>query len=140
VILPSKYKERTVNHGSLPEADPTAKTVLVVEDDVEVRHLLACALRVAGYTVHEAVDALEALRLLRSSIPFDAVVTDVQMPGEIDGILLAETIRVTHPTIKIVVASGLDLTERLRNSGITFLRKPYGPLQMLDCLKGLQQP
>lgn len=128
-----------MNRGSLPDAAIAAKTVLVVEDDVEVRHLLSQALRSEGYSVHEAVDAHEALRLLHSPIRFDAVVTDVQMPGEIDGILLAESIRVTHPSIRVVVASGIDVSDRLRRSGIAFLRKPYRPVEIFDCLKGLQQ-
>lgn len=118
----------------LSETRRNERTVLVVDDDGDNRYLLSCALRHADFVVHEAVDAHEALRLLRSQISFDVVVTDVQMPGEIDGGLLAETIRVTHPAIVVVVVSGLNLLERLRTHGIAFFQKPYLAEEILDYL------
>jgi CheY-like chemotaxis protein len=109
--------------------------VLIVDDEVEHRYLLSQVLRELGYVVFEAVSGHEALQLLRSSIRFDAVITDVQMPGEIDGILLAETVRSGFPAMKVVVVSGIDVTERLCNKGIAFFRKPYGVTEIVNHLK-----
>ena len=114
-----------MNQELVHKPNPQPKSVLVVDDDLECRYTLAYGLREAGYAVYEAVNASEALRLITSPLSFDAVITDVQMPGEIDGMLLAETIRATLPAVTIVVVSGLDFSETLAASGITFFQKPY---------------
>jgi CheY-like chemotaxis protein len=82
------------------------RTVLVVEDEVLVRLLIADKLRKAGYTVVEAVDANEALDVLAHSSDVKLVLTDVQMAGSMDGIGLSHVVRSVYPAIKIVLTSG----------------------------------
>ena len=77
----------------MPAPEARKKCLLVVDDTIESRLSLAGLLRVVGYTVYEAPDAAQALALLRSSLPVDAVVTDVEMPGDTDGLGLAEAVR-----------------------------------------------
>ncbi|HEX3405960.1 MAG TPA: response regulator [Caulobacteraceae bacterium] len=83
----------------------TAETVLVVEDDVLVRLVIASYLRDCGYRVLEAASADEALRLLqRDEAGIDIVLTDVQMPGELDGFALAQWVRRERPQVEVVMA------------------------------------
>jgi two-component system, response regulator PdtaR len=82
-------------------------TVLLVEDEVLVRMMLADQLREAGCTVVEASDADEALLLLRQNlVRIDLVISDVRMPGSMDGLGLARVIRSECPELKIILMSG----------------------------------
>ena len=78
---------------------------MIVEDDVLVRMMLADELR-NTYTVIEAATAHEALTILEGGTSVNLVLTDVKMPGSIDGVTLARTIRSEYPLIKIVIWSG----------------------------------
>ena len=80
--------------------------VLLVEDEVLVR-LVACdGLEAAGFTVVEANDAQEALDVLASRSDIGVLFTDVNMPGALDGLDLAELVHLRWPHIKLVVTSG----------------------------------
>jgi CheY-like chemotaxis protein len=98
--------------------------VLLVEDEPLVRMLLADELRQAGLTVVEAGGAREALTVLAVD-SVDLVVTDIQMPGGMDGLELAERVRQTHPSVPIVLTSGNPPPLDLNQIG-PFLMKPYG--------------
>jgi CheY-like chemotaxis protein len=65
-----------------------------------------------------------------------AVVTDVQMPGSIDGLKLAHLIRIRWPKVKIIVTSGqVRLREDDMPTGCQYLHKPYGPSQLIGILE-----
>jgi CheY-like chemotaxis protein len=101
-------------------------TVLVVEDEPLIRMDLVD--RLEGYGCHalEAGSALEAITILQQRTDVTVVFTDIQMPGTMDGIQLANYVRKRWPPTIIVVSSGKvlpapdDLAE-----GIPFLTKPY---------------
>ena len=80
--------------------------VLVVDDEALVRMSAVGLLDDAGYEVLEARDADSALALLESRADIGLVFTDVEMPGTMDGIALANVIRARWPTVLMVVASG----------------------------------
>ena len=101
---------------------------------------LAALLRLSGYTVYEAPDAAQALTLLASALPLDALITDVEMPGELDGVALAEAVRRSRPHLPLVVASAADHAARVRALGALFLRKPYRPDSLLDYLERTLAP
>jgi CheY-like chemotaxis protein len=91
-------------------------TVLLVEDEVLVRLMIADKLRNAGYTVIEASSAQEALEVLRhTNVAVRVILSDIQMPGALDGVGLARKVRSEYPAIKIVLTSGyltaLDWTD-----------------------------
>jgi CheY-like chemotaxis protein len=100
--------------------------VLVVEDEPLVRLDAIDMLRDAGFQVVEAANADEAIVILEKRPDIRVVVTDIQMPGSMDGLKLAATIRDRWPPIALIVTSGRvavkpqDLPERGR-----FLPKPY---------------
>ena len=88
-----------------PVAVATAETVLVVEDDVLVRLVIAGYLRDCGYRVIEAVNAAEAIAMLSQPDSRVAVVfTDVEMPGDMDGFGLAQWVRREKPGVEVVLA------------------------------------
>ena len=78
------------------------KRVLVAEDEYLIRLLLTDELREAGVDVLEAGCGDDALKLLDAPDNIAAVVTDIQMPGLIDGIALAAAARERHPDIRVV--------------------------------------
>src|ERR1700722_17688960 len=83
-----------------------APTVLVAEDEVLIRALLAHHLRELGFRIIEASNAGEATEILKSGEHVDVLFTDVRMPGENDGIRLAQWVRQNHPAVRIVFGSG----------------------------------
>jgi DNA-binding response OmpR family regulator len=101
--------------------------VLIVEDEMLNREIMAEALVEAGFAVDEANSADEAVKLLDSD-GYELLVTDIHMPGRMDGIGLAQHAHNTHPTMPIVFVTGRpDVLARLRNAGIpgTSLAKPF---------------
>ncbi|CAN5401994.1 hypothetical protein BH09PSE3_BH09PSE3_28110 [soil metagenome] len=105
-------------------SEKLAATVLVVEDEVLIRLLISDELRDTGLTVVEAGNASEALSYLASDPSVALVFTDVNMPGEMDGLALARQIARDYPAVKILVTSGhLHPTEGVQN--IPLITKPY---------------
>jgi DNA-binding response OmpR family regulator len=87
---------------------PTDKTstVLLVEDEPIIRMGIGDYIRSQGYVVIEAGSGDRAMDIIRSGMPVDVIVTDVQMPGEHDGIDLALWARRNDPHIRIIIVSG----------------------------------
>lgn len=116
----------------------TAVHVLLVEDEELVRTLVAEVLRDKGFAVTEACTGDEAAELLAEVDGFDAVLTDVRMPGILDGIDLAVRARERHPGVPVLVVSGYahELSPRLRtlNPPAVFIRKPFKLRDILDML------
>jgi CheY-like chemotaxis protein len=80
--------------------------VLVVEDEMLLRMRAVGMVEDAGYTSVEAVDADEAVAILESRSDIALVLTDIQMPGNMDGLKLAHTVHRRWPPIKIILVSG----------------------------------
>lgn len=98
--------------------------VLVVEDDPLVRDLLAGNLQSAGFAVSEAETGDEALRLFLTHQQYDLVFTDVQMPGSIDGLGLAQAVHDRNPALPVIVTSGA-LGRGSVPGPFHFIAKPY---------------
>ena len=104
--------------------------ILLVDDHDALRHLLAQALRRAGYRVAEAACGEEALDLLPARAErLRLLITDIVMPG-IDGCELARQVRHSYPHIRDLFISGY--TDGLLEPGAAFLQKPFTPHQLLD--------
>ena len=108
--------------------------VLLVEDEVLIRLMLAEALEDAGFGVLQAEDGDEAAGLIDASDEFDIMVTDIQMPGQLDGVKLGRRIRLKHPEIPIIYTTGRpeavrELTRLGPNDA--FVAKPYGPSEIV---------
>lgn len=83
-----------------------SKTILVVEDDPDVRLSVAFMVRKLGYRVLEAEDGQQALPLLQSGEAIDLLLTDVVMPGKINGTVLARKARQIRPGLKVLLMTG----------------------------------
>ncbi|HVH81881.1 MAG TPA: ATP-binding protein [Stellaceae bacterium] len=105
-----------------------SETVLVVEDDADVRLFAVNALEAHGYRALEARHAAEALEVLVRGERVDLLFTDAVMPGGTSGIELAQEARRLQPELKILITSGFAATETpLAELGenVLLLKKPY---------------
>ena len=111
--------------------DSLPQEVLVVEDEPLVRMVAADALADGGIMAWEAGDANEALEVLEQHPRIGVLFTDVNMPGDMDGLGLAHEVSAIRPDVRVIVTSGAESVagEDLPNEG-TFLPKPY-PTQRL---------
>ena len=110
--------------------------VLVVEDEVLLRWSTVSVVDETGFTAFEAGSATEAISILERQSDVWAVVTDVQMPGSIDGLKLAHLVRIRWPKIKILITSGqVRLREDDMPVGCQYLHKPYDPSQLASILE-----
>lgn len=112
-----------------PKPERVPACILVVEDNVLVRALVADALRSACYSVVEADSADEALAYLSAGGQVDLLLTDVEMPGRFNGLELARQFHRAHPTSPIVVTSGHVQPEAAEVPS-RFIPKPYDPEQV----------
>lgn len=104
--------------------------VLVVEDEAIIRMLLAEAIEDAGLAVVEANNADAAIAELSRRTDIRAVVTDVRMPGSMDGIALASWMRAHNPEIPVIICSGIDTrvdVTAINPAIIRIVSKPYLP-------------
>src|SRR5438105_10539965 len=99
-------------------------TVLIAEDEVVVRGVVADHLRAAGLRVIEASNAAEAVDVLQSAEPVDLVFTDIAMPGIMNGVMLARWTYLHRPDVRVVLASGSPESARALPNEHLFL-KPY---------------
>ncbi|QCI99236.1 response regulator [Agrobacterium larrymoorei] len=111
----------------------SARTVLVVEDDLLIRLMLVEALQDDGYAVVEAGNVLEAVAAIGRNPSFDALVTDVDMPGYLTGLDLAAMVASVSARTQIIVVSGRDVSESVE-IGWAFMPKPYSLDQLLNLL------
>ena len=112
------------------------RCIMVVEDEPLVRMLLADHLREEQFEVAEAGDADEAVRLLMELPAVAAVISDVRMPGSMNGLELAERIASTSPLVKVILTSGYLATEDNRlPATATFVPKPYQAEQISALLR-----
>lgn len=108
---------------------PTRILVLLVEDEPLVRMIASESLEDAGYEVLEAANAAEALDAIRARSDVGVLFTDVNMPGSLDGLALAELVHAKWPDIRLVVTSGRALPRKVPDTG-AFLTKPYTVSEM----------
>ena len=103
--------------------EPVAQAeILVVEDDQWTLDLIHSVLRDAGYGVMSANNADIALIMLEQGLPFQVLITDIAMPGLLDGYGLARKARVFRPDIQIIYTTGYAGVATVRSRGA-----PYGP-------------
>jgi DNA-binding NtrC family response regulator len=112
--------------------------VLIVEDDMMLRMRAVDMVEDAGYTPLEALDAAEAVAILESRSDVALMCTDIQMPGQMDGVGLAHAVHERWPAIKIIVVSGqlklqnLDLPPYCR-----FFGKPLDAGEMIAEIRNM---
>jgi two-component system NtrC family sensor kinase len=109
-----------------PAAHPGRLRVLVVEDDVQVRQLACEMLEQLGYETMRVANAEAALGALAEGQTVDLLLTDVMMPGGMDGIALAAEARRRRPELPVLLSSGYaGAPSRVAAAGLPMLRKPF---------------
>jgi PAS domain S-box-containing protein len=117
-------------------------SVLVVEDNDDVRELAEQVLGMEGYAVQSAASGEQAMDLLRKGAAVDLLFTDVIMPGGMNGLELVEQARALRPGLPVLVTTGYmdELPEGGRGGGLRILAKPYRQEELLARVKkGLEE-
>ena len=112
--------------------------ILVVEDEPLIRLGVASLIEEAGFEVLEAGSADEAIRVIERVRDVSVVITDVDMPGSMDGIKLAHFVRDRWPPIRLIVISGqagVKLSEL--PSGARFFAKPCQEAPLVNAVREL---
>ena len=144
---PSNFHCSQSSPAEQPRRDTASYTrlagarVLVVEDDVLVRLVIAAYLRDCGYRVLEAANGDEAIKLLeRDEASVGVVLTDVEMPGQTDGFALAQWVRRERPHVEVMLAGtparAADAAGELCEQG-PHKAKPYEPSAVIARIRQL---
>lgn len=112
----------------------SSRTVLVAEDDILIRLMLVDALTDDGYLVVQAGTVLEAIAAIGRNPTFDALITDVDMPGSRTGLDLAAMVSSVAPRTVIIVASGRDVSDAV-DPRWSLMPKPYSLDRILALLE-----
>lgn len=107
-----------------------------MEDDPLIREFIVEALREEGYYVVHAADGEEALKWCRKRFA-DVLVTDIKLPGPLDGWQIAERCREHHPDLPVVYATGYSPVSPRPVPGSLLLQKPYHPDDVVSVVKKL---
>lgn len=115
------------------------ETILLVDDEEDLLDVTAGQLEAAGYRAIRASNAKEALDLYRQNPEVDMLFTDIIMPGDMNGVQLANNIQDANPAIKVLLASGFPkqaLDDRIgQDREYILLSKPYRETEMLKTVR-----
>jgi CheY-like chemotaxis protein len=130
--------DRSIDVMTNAMTNKPAPVILVVEDDPFLRMLTVEFVNEAGFETLEACDADQAIAVLESCSKIAVLFTDINMPGSMDGLKLANVVSDRWPVIEILIASGHVLLQQadLPPNG-RFLRKPYRAEAMIAELHSL---
>ena len=118
--------------GHNPGAGSRRLVVLFVEGDVMLRQSMAHSIREAGFEVVEAASMAESLEVLQSTTPIDLLLTEMQGPGDLDGVSLSQKARKARPDLRIVVASTKAPEWPFRRLIDGFVGKPYDSARVVQ--------
>jgi PAS domain S-box-containing protein len=123
ISLPRDKAEIVSNTSLVPQSSGSG-TVLLVEDNPDVATASTGLLEQLGYAVRWVSDAEAALAEIAAE-GIDLVFSDIVMPGKMDGLTLAQTIRGKYPRLPILLTTGYSDTLRRTSLGFQILKKPY---------------
>jgi len=124
----------------LPDG-PARETVLVIDDEPTVRLLVLEVLESLGYRTLEAADGPTGMRILQSSAPIDLLITDVGLPGGMNGRQVADAARVVRPGLKVLFITGYAESVVMNNTAfdasMQVLTKPFGLEPLVRRIKSM---
>lgn len=130
LFLPSVSKQTTNTIATNEDSKAKPKTILIVEDQPDVRELAVQYAKTLGYDVLDAEDGPKALALIEQHPEIDLLFTDYQLPGGHSGLDLANHFSTVRPDAKVLISSGYD-TQAIDLAKFMLLPKPYS-LQIFD--------
>ncbi|HEX5577253.1 MAG TPA: response regulator, partial [Gemmatimonadaceae bacterium] len=105
-------------------------SVLIVDDEPNIRRMVGALLSAEGYEVREAASGTQAITKAAEDEP-DALLLDLMMPGELDGLQTLARIRIAHPEAAVIMMSGRaglsDAVATTKLGAVNFLEKPLTP-------------
>ncbi|MBD2748701.1 response regulator [Microvirga sp. BT688] len=136
------YLPRTIeaaNDESAPAPGPLVRSghghILLVEDNSDIAEVTRASLEEIGFQVTHAAEAHAALMVLRSGTRIDLVFSDIVMPGDLNGVDLAQIIRSEQPSLPVLLATGYsNVAQAAMDDGFTILRKPYDSAELSACI------
>ncbi len=124
-VIPSELAGQTSGSG---------ETILVVEDNPDVKTVAVTLLEQLNYRTVAVDNAKSALNVLASGPPVDLVFTDVMLPGDVDGVMLAQSIGKRYPRVPVLLTSGYAKALAGRH-GLAILRKPYQLAALAEAIR-----
>lgn len=100
------------DNSDLASASEIGKTILLIEDEEDIREVTAEQLRDIGCRVLEADSGAAALRMIHAGAPIDLLVSDVALPGGMNGRQVAESVRGRHPGLPVILITGYSAGSR----------------------------
>ena len=138
-ILPTVKVVETESHSIAEHQGIKAGrlSVLLVEDQIDVRHVIGESLRTMGVDVIEATNADEAIAILEKSDSPNCVLSDVRMPGSMNGIELRKWILSRFQKVRVILMSGFQDIETELVPGTEFIQKPVRQLDLQQAIESL---
>lgn len=113
-------------------------SILIVEDEAIIRFELVDFFEDEGYCVHEAGNADQAIAILAQHSSIRVVLTDIDMPGSMDGLRLAHYIRERYPpTLLLLVSGRVSLPQGALPTHSAFLSKPFDPARLMRTIEDM---
>lgn len=148
IYLPRYYGDEIKDEGHADQAPvPLAEageTILIVDDEPTVRMLLTDVLGELGYTLIEAADSIAGLKVLRSDVHIDLLITDVGLPGGMNGRQMADAGREVRPHLKTLFITGYAENAAVGNGdlgpGMQVLTKPFAVDTLTARVRDLMAP
>jgi CheY-like chemotaxis protein len=132
IYLPRYFGEESADQPdtvSISAHAEAGETVLVIDDEPTVRMLITDALGDVGYTCVEAADGAAGLKILQSNDKIDLLITDVGLPGGLNGRQVADAARALRPDLKVLFITGYAENAALNHGhierGMEVLTKPF---------------
>lgn len=133
--------DRITQREGMPLSPRKISTALIVDDDNNLRLLLGEMLQLLGLQVKSTNNGAEALTLLASGESFDLMMTDIRMPGHIDGPVLARTARTLYPVMQVVIMTGFAGERATAIPDDTpILKKPFRLKDLQELIARLGEP
>ncbi len=117
--------------------EPLRASVLVVEDEPLILEVVSDELNDAGFDVHQASSGEEAMALLAAQPSLDLLLTDIRLPGRLDGWGVAEQARQRFATLSVIYVTGYSGTPARQVPGSVLIMKPYRPAAIVKAAQTL---
>ncbi|WP_032634330.1 ATP-binding protein [Pseudomonas syringae] len=132
-----KTLEAVANAASLPSDKGNGEVILVVDDETGLREIAIALLTDQGYAPHEAIDSASALKQFEKLDRLDLLITDIGLPGPVNGLALAKTLKEQRPQLKVLFITGYTKVEGI-TEGLTLgkvLSKPFSVVELSDYVR-----
>jgi CheY-like chemotaxis protein len=123
----------------LPHDKGNGEVILLVDDETGIREVAVELLNDQGYTLFEAIDSASALRQFEKLDRLDLLLTDIGLPGAMNGLALAKALKARCPELKILFITGYAKAEGISEGASLgrVLTKPFKVGELLDCVRAV---